>query len=357
MIYQVFGIIITMVAAPFILGMIIARASDVRYEDTCASVAFFYVMGHVMMWAMFQLVSVPLILAKSTLKVVVLLWGAGLLIVTGVMLWRIYKKREIKHDKKTCNMQQDESKAAMIFSVVLAVAIVGYQCYKYVRYMHLDEDDSRFVVNAVDAYDTGNMYLMHPGTGVYVGNWIGEMVKDVSSPWSIYIAALAKIVRIHPTIFAHSVYPAFLLIAGYAAYYLIGTLIFQENRTKSFLFVAIAATINMTFGQSVFNQSYFSMVRIWQGKAVVAGVMIPFLTYLLWRLYRTPKPVDGYLLLLPSAMAMCLMSGMGIFFSGIMIGIYGAWSCLMTKSVRRLPLVLLACLPTIVYGLSYVFVR
>ena len=358
-----------MVVLPLVLGLLIARAAGVQHKDVCAEISFAYVIGHVMMWAIFQLIAVPFILFRSKLLVVTGLWVAIVVAAVAVLIvcvcagmgaprtdresvsdtGRQTKRKNITHESTNLPWQ--------IFAIVLAAALVGYQIYKYIRYMHLDEDDARFVVNAVDAYNTGKMFLTHPGNGNYTGSFIGEMVKDVSSPWSIYIAMLAKLGHVHPTILAHSVYPSFLLLAGYMAYYLIGNLLTHGVRTKSFLFVAIVAAANMTFGQSVYNQSYFSLVRIWQGKAVVAGVMIPFLTYLLCRLYHHAAHTAGYILLIPAAMAMCLMSGMGIFFSGIMIGTYGIWYAVITKHMKKLPLVLLACVPTIVYGLSYALVR
>lgn len=358
MVYQIIQGTILMILVPVAVGLLVAKTTGACECEFFTLASFAYVMGHVVMWAVFQLVAVPLILLKSTLSVVMILWIVGLLAVSIVLLWLVCSGRTGRVQAVSSEEKKhDESKPVLIFSIVLAVILVGFQCYVYVRYMHLDEDDARFVVNAVDAYDSGTMFLTHPATGNYEGTWIGEMVKDVSSPWSIYLAMLAKFAHIHPTILAHSVYPAFLLLAGYMAYYLMGTVFFRGDRTKSFLLVAITAAANMTFGQSLWNQSYFSLVRIWQGKATVAGVMIPFLAYLLYRLYQNPKAVSGYLLLIPAAMAMCLMSGMGIFFSGIMIGTYGIWFALVTKNPKRLLLVLLACLPTIVYGLSYTLVR
>lgn len=359
MIYQGIMSIIILMLVPLVLGFFVTKLTGMCEEKPCTIFFFSYVAGQVLMWALFQLVAVPFILIKSKLSIVITVWVVLLVVavagmVCGIVFGHVPKmKIEYHTDKKRTKAEI----AAMIFAIVLAAVLVGYQCYKYIYYMHLDEDDTRFVVNAIDAYDNGTMFLTHPATGNYEGTWIGEMVKDVSSPWSIYLAALSKLTHIHPTILAHTVYPAFLLVTGYMAYYLIGTVFFHGDTTKSFLMVAIAATINMTFGQSAYNQSYFSLVRIWQGKAVVAGVMIPFLTYLLYRIYRYPEKKSGYILLIPSAMAMCLMSGMGIFFSGIMIGVYGLWYTAVTKNAKKLPLVLMACIPTIIYGLSYALVR
>ena len=121
--------------------------------------------------------------------------------------------------------------------------------------------------------------------------------------------------------------------------------------------VAVVTALNASFGQSVYNQSYFTIVRIWQGKAVVAGVLIPFLTYLLIRLYREDTKAGDYIFIIMTGMAMCLMSGMGIFFSGILIGILGGWFMIVKKQWKKIPYIVLCCIPTIIYGATYVLVK
>lgn len=348
-------ITLLMIVLPCVLGRIIAELSGLYTDDIFEKYGFSYIMGHVFMWAVFQLVAVPLILAKSRLWVVTVLWMLLLItaVIIGIMCLRKKGKASVETTAKT---PKKESKIWLVFSLMLTVSIVGYQCYMYFAYTHIDNDDARFVVNAVDAYEKGTMFLSNPANGSFMGTWVGELVKDVNSPWSIYIAMISKLLDIYPTIFAHTVYPVFLLIGGYAAYYLLAKLIF-DDRIKSVLMTAVVATINMSFGDSVYNQSYFTIVRIWQGKAVVAGVLIPFLTFMLMRLYKDHEKKANYVLIFLVNIAMCLMSGMGIFFSGILTGVCGLWFVLINKNRKSIIYVAMACIPTIIYGISYIMVK
>ncbi|MBQ8166210.1 MAG: hypothetical protein IJZ96_04140 [Lachnospiraceae bacterium] len=354
---NVITIALLMIVIPLFLGFILRELCGVSSDDVFEKYGFSYAMGHVIMWAVFQLVAVPLILVKSRLIIVTILWIVLLLVYLTFGVWYIKKHKSGGDDSSTEKQDKaNESRFWLVMSIMLAAVVVGYQCYMYIFYMHIDDDDSRFVVNAVDAYEYGTMFLTNPATGNYEGIWVGELVKDVSSPWSIYLAMISKLLGIYPTILAHTVYPAFLLIAGYVSYYLIGKLL-TKDRVKSFLMVAVVATVNMSFGESKYNQSYFSIVRIWQGKAVVAATLIPLLTYLLIRLYKNYKERSSYVLLVLTSMAMCLMSGMGIFFSGIMIGLFGGWFILINKGWKQIPYLMIACIPTIIYGLSYMMIK
>ena len=353
---NLFAITILMIVVPLMLGYIMMELARVRYSDLFSKIGFSYTMGHIVMWSVFQLIAVPLILLKSRLMVVTILWLVLILAyaIAGMVYIRKYGHTNRKIIAET---KKPENKPWLIMSVILAVVVVGYQCYKYFFYMHIDDDDSRFIVNAVDAYEKGTMFLTNPANGNYEGAWVGELVKDVSSPWPIYLAMLGKMLGIYPTILAHTIYPVFLLTAGYVSYYLMGKFLFNDNRIKSFLMVAVVATINMSFGESTYNQSYFTIVRIWQGKAVVAGTLIPFLTFLLIRLYKEGGNKGSYVMLALANMAMCLMSGMGIFFSGILTGVCGLWFVVIKKHWRQLPYVIMACIPTIIYGLCYVMIK
>lgn len=351
-------IVLMMIVVPLLLGEIIIKIFKSYEKDKLSNMVFSYMVGQIAMWAIFQLISVPFILVKSRLWVVTVSWISIIILVTvaGICYIRKHKCKETINQYNSEKTENDGSKIVLTLALILAIIMVGYQCYMYVFYMHIDNDDSRFIVCAVDAYEKGTMYLTNPANGLYVGTWVGEMVKDVSSPWSIYLAMLGKILGIHPAILAHTVYPPILLAMAYLVYYILGNLLFH-NKTKALMMVAVVTALNASFGQSVYNQSYFTIVRIWQGKAVVAGVLIPFLTYLLIRLYREDTKAGDYIFIIMTGMAMCLMSGMGIFFSGILIGILGGWFMIVKKQWKKIPYIVLCCIPTIIYGATYVLVK
>lgn len=356
---KMIGIIILVVFLPMIVGKMLEQVFECDYDNILAAGTFRYVIGNMFLWAMFQLVSVPLIIMKCKLTTLIAMWCILSMIV--VLVIGSINKRQCSSFLGECAYKYsffDEIKNnyVLIFNMFFALTVIGYQCYKYVRYMHIDEDDSRFIVNAVDAYSYNTMMLTNPTTGEYMGTWVGDLAKDVASPWMMYVAAIAKICHVHPTILAHTILPVFFLGMAYCGYYLVGYVIFKGDMEKCTLFTAIVAFLNMYFSDAIYMQSYFSLVRIWQGKATLAAVMIPVMLYLLMSTYENDSK-SKFGLITIAAIAMCLLSGMGIFFSGIMAGSYGMYFVLVKKKWSDIPFVVLTCVPTVVYGMIYALLK
>lgn len=257
--------------------------------------------------------------------------------------------------------------------LIIAFLIIGYQMSIYVFKMHLDEDDARWIAEANDALVKNRMLLHNPATGEYIGRFVGEMVKDVFSPWPMYLAWLSRMTTIRAVVIAHTVYPPILLGLSYAAYYEIGSQLFKGKHERG-IFLLMVAVINLFMAGNVYTQSVFTLTRIWQGKAVVAAVMIPSIMMAVLRIQDEDSKkrdesgipnrssqirVADWLLLFTTGAACCLFSGMGIAIGLIMIAVYGAY--VVVKGLianprigwKQIPLWIASMGPSIVFGLGY----
>ena len=141
----------------------------------------------------------------------------------------------------------------------------------------------------------------------------------------------------------------------YIIYYLIARELFAKKDAR-FTFLLLVTVINMFYSGTVYTQSVFSMVRIWQGKATVAAVIIPLLVYLFICINKRNNTSD-WLLLPITCCGACLLSGMGISLSVFMILIYGLYNIIAYKNLKRIPMLILALLPSIVFSLIYFFFK
>ena len=301
-----------------------------------------YVFGQVLMWAVFQVLAVPMVLLRLPFSVLQVTFSAltGLACACG---WaRIWKMGVQRPDLRLSPL------------TYLAAALILAQAGMYVLGQHLDEDDSRWIAEAFDALIHNRMLLDNPATGAYIGRFAGEMSKDVFSPFSMYLAVLSGDVLIRPAVTAHTVYAPVLLMTMYMIYALIAEELFEKKREQG-AFLLACAVIHLFYAGNTRSQAVFALVRIWQGKAVVAGVILPLFLLLFLRLIRKPGK-EAWFWMACAGSAACLLSGMGVPIAMILLTVYGVYTVLM-KRWREIPWLLLSMVLPVMFGLGYLWLR
>ena len=327
---------------PFLVGSIFRNKS----------LPFTYLIGQLLMWAVFQMIAVPMINLRTSFTQLFWVYTGviGALAITGLLL-----HLKVKFDKPEITV-----------FLIFAIAIILYQCSIYIFGMHLDEDDARWIAEANDALVKDKMLLFNPATGEYIGRFVGEMIKDVFSPWSMYLAWMARMTGIKAVVLAHTIYAPILLILCYLAYYEMGRQLFKGKSERG-IFLLMVSVINLFFAGNVYTQSVFTLTRIWQGKAVVAAVIIPSVLTMILRIQNEDR-IPNWLMLAATGCAACLFSGMGIAIALLTISVYGLYTliCSVIRRIRnkeirhkwlggllRLAVWLLCLAPSIIYGLGY----
>ena len=191
----------------------------------------------------------------------------------------------------------------------------------------------------------------------------------------MYIAFFAKVTGINASIVAHTILAPLLLAISYMVYHEMSKILFK-GKIESGLFLLSVAIINLFFGGNRHTQSVTSLIRIWQGKAVVAAVMIPMIFMLFLNMKDKKKETDeknesseeesqtridslnkkNWLWIMIAGCASCLFSGMGIAISALMIGVLGTYT-IVSKSWKEIPFFLLALTPSLLFGFGYYILR
>ena len=329
LIIQILRIIVVLLL-PFFAGISCGK------KDVIQSIFF----GQTALWAIFEILAVPMIYFRTSFNL--LFWCytsiVFLISVNGMLKVSTIKKERIHFE----------------LFVLIAIVVILFQAGMYVVGRHLDEDDARWIAEANDAIVKNKMLLYNPATGEYLGQFLGEMIKDVASPWSMYLAVLARMMGVRPSVVSHTIYAPFLLCISYYVYYLIGKELFK-GKSEQGIFLLFIAVIQLFFAGNVYTQSVFSLVRIWQGKAVIASVMIPSFLLIMLQIERDNRSSNwGWMIVF--ACASCLLSGMGVAISLIMIGVYGGYAVIY-KRLKGINLWLVSVAIPIGYGLYYFWLK
>jgi len=244
-----------------------------------------------------------------------------------------------------------------LLSMGLMAAVIAIVCWQTIVLQHVDADDSRFVVNAMDMLRTDKLFLTNPATGKEVETFVREVNKDVVSPWSVLPAAIAFWIGTKPSVVFHNVLPVLLIILASFAYYQIGNRFFRTDTGLKCFFVFLVWVVNIFGYYSIYSSETFILTRGWQGKSVVASFGIPMMLYFLLCIYDQPNRRSAYVGAFAMDLALCFMSGMGIVIGAIMLGCYGLAYTIAKKRISVGVRLLLMCIPNAAYYLIYILLR
>lgn len=326
-----------------VVGLNVIREKELGFSDVLKSWGF----GQLLCFAVLQIMAVPMILARW--KFNMLFWGY---VIVCVALFSFGCRRLFKGEARI-KIRIPKLSPFEIVLLVIVVLLILWQSGNYFFGMHLDEDDARWLAEANDALTTGDMMTRSFHTGEHVEAF--ALAQDGSSPWPMMYAVCARILSTKTSIFSHTIYAPLELLLMYGIYWQIGGMFFRktEARLSFLLFVSLA---NMFYGGSVYTQSVFSLVRIWQGKASVAAIIIPILFYLFLSINKEDK-IDDWVNVMVAATGACLMSGMGIFIAEMMIAVYGFYSILSGHRWKRIPLWMCDLVPCATFILTHIYLQ
>ena len=268
------------------------------------SLSMCFLVGTFSTWAIFQVVSVPMILLKSSFHLLEIVVACILifLIVFGCIC---LKKRPVKiiFFPRLVNWSE---RILFVFLVLLLSVVL----YFVIAYQHIDDDDARFVVNAIEMLRTDKMFLTNPGTGLPIEIWSHELTRDVASPWAAYQAYVSQLTICHPTILMHTIQPIALFLLSFCVVWDFSQTLVGDSISSRLLFCIIVWVVILYGDYNAWTAERFLLGRTWQGKSIVAGIGIPYLTSSILKTYSSDKK-SLFLVVVVINTALCLLSNMG----------------------------------------------
>lgn len=259
-----------------------------------------YLFGIIVMFALFETLAVPFIFLELSLNKLTFAWCISciLFIAVGVV------KRGIKPEDIQWKFHFQYRNIPLYISLTLIL----FQVKFVVTHMHIDDDDAWYVGTAVTSYFTNTLNRIDPYTGAVMSSF----PKDYTlSPWPVFWGMMGKLTGIHPAILMHTIAPAVLIPMAYAVYYRIARMLFQDRKTDVHDFMLFLSVFNVFANFSVRSVSTFMLFRIWQGKAVLCSILIPFLVYV-FMLAVKGCGKKYWIILFLSVLAGTMVSSMGV---------------------------------------------
>ena len=98
----------------------------------------------------------------------------------------------------------------------------------------------------------------------------------------------------------------------FICFFMVGYRLFRGNRRKTGVFAAFIFLVNISSYYSTYTAGTFMMVRSWQGKAQIVGMVLPLIIWLYLGILQNGSMSPGETVFLAALLeAACLMTSMG----------------------------------------------
>lgn len=339
---------------PVLLGLLVTKFLNKEKNNLILA----FVIGYLMEFAICQLVTVPMIFIEAKFTTLLYIYIGMNLILSLVSIII-----NVKSFKELIIINIDYIRKMPKLLTLIVIILIGIQVYGLVGYMHLDDDDAFYVGTAVTSIQTDSIYKYSPTTGGETGEHLALRYR--LGPFPVYYAINAKIINIHPTIFAHTIMPIIFIPIAYMMFALIASHLFKNNKERIMLFLIFINIITIWGNYSTRNTFSFLLFRIWQGKSILANIIIPGT----WLMYLLAKENDfkliNYVIIFILILAGCFTTTMGIALpplSLMLLVIADEMSKINIKNIKdiewkkhlkNIMKCLVCCISAIIYGIMY----
>lgn len=363
MLHKIFGGLFVFGLVPFGLGMIWTKGMEQK-KDKLANL---YLAGFLSELALFQIIAVPVMLTQPYgMEFLVKLATAVLaLCAAGGLVWTAVRERTIFSQKRrraeASNRKRARlSKECLLFWLLFLATLV-FQLYMAYSYAYFDGDDAYYVVESVLADQTGVLNRIRPYTGLSTN----PDMRHALAAFPLWIAYVARMTGIHAAIVAHTVLPLVLIPLTYYVFFLIGRKLLGVHSVKLPIFMTLVSLMQIWGNSSIYTNATFFLTRTWQGKSVLANLVLLVDFWLLLEIFEgfpakrkgTPEKKGAvqrctwglWALLAVTNVTAAMMTSMGAFLTALLIGVTGIVAAVRIKSVSVLWKLALCCIPNVIY--------
>ncbi|MDD6202710.1 MAG: DUF6077 domain-containing protein [Lachnospiraceae bacterium] len=355
MIGKILILIIVLGIIPFCIGLIPVNLIDEKMR----SIGVTYISGFLLSLGIFQLITVPIVIVSPWgFKLIVPLFTSitGILAVAGIGI-TIFLQKKGKTNFAAIKREHREKTTEEKVMWLIVFLLIAFQMFMAFTRTSFDGDDAYYVVQSLLTQETDTLYRIRPYTGLSTG----MDLRHSLAVFPIWIAYIGKISNIHSTIIAHSVLPLILIPITYWIYLEIGKKLFKRDRKKLPMFMIFICIMQIFGNVSIYTNATFFLTRTWQGKSLLANLVIPAVLWLLlWIFekegYEKENRIGLWLMLFNVNIVAALSSTASVFLIALLIGVNGIVLGIQEKTIQIPLRLMITCIPLVVYGAMFLLI-
>ena len=333
---------------PFLVGLLFR---DKLLKQKSADIGHSMLIGYLLLFALFYLLTMPLLLLKAPLRLLVLLFAILSLSLSILSVLLCRKHFRVIFGELLSRLKSFKSIKTVPWVMILAVLLILFQTGLLTFYQHIDDDDAFYVATATTAVSTDTIVEIDPFTG---NELLSHRMRYVMSPYPVYTAVMSRLILTHPTITAHTVFPAIFIPLAYLVAYLLMAKFFARRREDVAYALLFFALLTLFGNVSIYTNSTFLLFRIWQGKSMLANVFIPALLLYAAEAMSQARVSRKWIIPPIAVLGGCLASSMAVALLPVLLGLLSVVYSVLHRRVTPMILSLLTLIPCIVMGIIYI---
>lgn len=229
-----------------------------------------------------------------------------------------------------------ERKYCIMYGLVFAILLLVQMYFAYgYEINEWSYDDYDYVVTSEDTLESG----MISNVNFITGEYPFTSDKRATISWPTYIAYLAKASNFEVTTICHTILPVLFLLIAYGVYYYMAEMMFKKLDNR--LIFMILLSMAFIFGlHSHYSMTFRLLCAVWQGKAVLSAIYVPFMAIYLINLYKDEVKTANMLPVIALSLGASSLTTMSM----LLIGTTAVLVWIMMSIYQRKP-----------YGFRYLF--
>ncbi len=318
-----------------------------EFEDE-PTLGIAWVLGLFSIFGIYQVAYIPFIFTTQEFMPTYYVWMALMLTLTVISLFKNYYYIY----KMVIHFIVRIRKTPIV--TIVALLFIGFQIYYTATYAHIDWDDLYYFPLATEALESNTMFVYDPRSGIYASSL---NTRYAFSGYNICVAAISLFVDLHPMIIFCTIFPVIFVSAAYIVYAMISDRLFSGDREKTGYFLLFLAVINL-FGyySEHYSVSAFLLQRVWQGKGLLAVVIIPLLFWYMIRISKKEERLSDWVAIFCINFYACALSSMAVYLTLVFLWSFALVFSIIQKSKRLIvPTIICTVINFIIFAVYLIY--
>ncbi len=290
--------------------------------------------------------SLLLVVYGITMGILVLLWAW----LDRRRLKRVITKVRFKYADAKVNTIRD--KFTIVYTILFAVLLVAqlYMAFAY-EINQWSYDDYDYVVTSKDNIESDTISYVN-----YIdGTMPNVQEKRAVASWGTYVSMLSATTGFEVTTIYHTILPVFLILIAYVNFYYMASFLFSKMEDR--LVFLIVLSVAHIFGlYSHYSATFRLLGAIWQGKAVLTMIAIPFMMLYLIRLYRKDVKTSYMLPIAAISLGASSLTSLGLMLIPIITILVWIMACVYNRRLYGIRYLIASLLGPVYMGVFYILV-